>query len=174
MPSLSQAQAEQILNSVDREERTPGTNAWANPRDRQRSEGLVIASLLLLALLQQSRGPTVMVSVDRDQVSPGEVIVFTVRVTSNLTDPIRVDLPSLGGFELESRSERSDVTTGQGGGRSTLIEFHLRANTPGEWRLGPVTVRQGIATDQSEPITVRITGGAPLQSRPASVLSLPG
>jgi len=121
----------------------------------------VIASLLLLALLQQSRGPTVMVSVDRDQVSPGEVIVFTVRVTSNLTDPIRVDLPSLGGFELESRSERSDVTTGQGGGRSTLIEFHLRANTPGEWRLGPVTVRQGIATDQSEPITVRITGGAP-------------
>lgn len=116
---------------------------------------------MLLALLQQNRGPSVMVSVDRDRVTPGEVIVFTVRVTSNLTDPIRVDLPSLGGFELESRSERSDVSTGQNGGRSTLIEFHLRANTPGEWRLGPVTVRQGIASDQSEPLTVRIEGGAP-------------
>jgi hypothetical protein len=122
---------------------------------------LVIASLLLLAALQQSRGPTVMVSVDRDRVSPGDVIVFTVRVTSSNPDPISVDLPSLGGFELESRSERSDVGAGGRGGRSTLIEFHLRANTPGEWRLGPVTVRQGIATDRSDPITVRIEGGTP-------------
>lgn len=122
----------------------------------------MIASLLVLALLQQGgRTPTVMVSVDRDRVTPGEVVVFTVRVTSNLTDPIRVDLPSLGGFELESRSERTDVNSGPNGGRSTLIEFHLRANTPGEWRLGPVTVRQGIASDQSEPLTVKIEGGAP-------------
>jgi len=121
----------------------------------------VIASLLLLALLQQGRGPTVMVSVDRDRVSPGEVIVFTIRVSSRSSEPIRVDLPSLGGFELESRSERSDVTTGASAGRTTVIEFHLRANTPGEWRLGPVTVRQGTAQEQSEPVTARIEGGAP-------------
>jgi BatD DUF11 like domain len=121
----------------------------------------VIASLLLLALLQQGRGPSVMVAVDRDRVAPGDVIVFTVRVSSGSADPIRVDLPSLGGFELESRSERSDVTSGPAAGRTTVIEFHLRANTPGEWQLGPVTVRQGIATERSEPVTVRIQGGAP-------------
>lgn len=121
----------------------------------------MIASLLLLALLQQDGAPTVMVSVDRDRVSPGEVIVFTIRVASRRAEPIRVDLPSLGGFELESRSERSDVTTGASAGRTTVIEFHLRANTPGEWRLGPVTVRQGAAQEQSETVTVQIEGGSP-------------
>lgn len=122
---------------------------------------MIGAALLALALLQQGRGPTLMVSVDRDRVAPGEVVVFTVRVTSPLSDPIRVDLPSLGGFDLESRSERTDVTTGANGGRTTVIEFHLRANTPGEWRLGPVTVRQGVAADRSDPVTVRIEGGTP-------------
>ena len=120
----------------------------------------MIGSLLLLALLQQSQGLAVMVAVDRDRVSPGDVIAFTVRVSSGSAEPIRVDLPSLGGFELESRSERSDVTTGPAAGRTTVIEFHLRANTPGEWRLGPVTVRQGAAQEQSEPVTVRIVGGS--------------
>ncbi len=122
---------------------------------------MIAAALLGLALLQQGRGPSLMVAVDRDRVAPGEVIVFTVRVTSDNPDPIRVELPSLGGFELESRSERTDVTAGARGGRTTVIEFHLRANTPGEWRLGPVTVRQGIASDRSDPVTVRIEGGAP-------------
>jgi hypothetical protein len=121
---------------------------------------VIAAALLALTLLQQGRGPSLMVAVDRDRVAPGEVVVFTVRVTSDSPDPIRVDLPSLGGFELESRSERTDVTTGQNGGRTTVIEFHLRANTPGEWRLGPVTVRQGVASDRSDPVTVKIEGGA--------------
>jgi tetratricopeptide (TPR) repeat protein len=122
---------------------------------------VIAAAFVALALLQQGRGPSLMVSVDHDRVAPGEVLVFTVRVTSDNPDPIRVDLPSLGGFELESRSERTDVTTGQKGGRTTVIEFRLRANTPGEWRLGPVTVRQGVASDRSDPVTVRIEGGAP-------------
>lgn len=123
---------------------------------------MIGAALLGLALLvQQAQGPRLMVAIDRDRVAVGEVVTFTVRVTSDLTDPIRVDLPSLGGFELESRSERSDVTSGSNAGRTTVIEFQLRANTPGEWRLGPVTVRQGMATDRSDPVTVRIEGSAP-------------
>jgi tetratricopeptide (TPR) repeat protein len=121
----------------------------------------VIAAFLALALLQQSRGPDIMVAVDRDRVAPGEVVAFTVRVSSASTDPIRVDLPSLGGFELEARSERSDVTTGPALGRTTVIELHLRATTPGQWRIGPVNVRQGSTLAQSETVTIRIEGGSP-------------
>ncbi len=136
----------------------------------------MIASLLfLLALQQHAAGPTVMVSVDRDRVAPGDMLRYTIRVSSDLPDQIRVDLPSLGGFELESRAERSDVAKG-GGGRTTWIQLDLRATTPGEWRLGPVNVRQGIATAQADPVTVTIDGGmavpvnASLSSRVAKII----
>lgn len=122
----------------------------------------MIGALAVLALLQQAAtGPMVMVSVDRDRLIPGEVLNFTIRVTSDLTDPIRVDLPSLGGFELEARSEHSDVTPGPRGGRTTVYELRLRATTPGEWRLGPVTARQGAALAQADPVDVTIEGGTP-------------
>jgi hypothetical protein len=123
---------------------------------------LVIPSLLLcLALQHQGQTPDVMLAVDRDRVAPGDVITLTIRVASKLPDPIRVEVPSLGGFELESRSERSDVTGGAVQARTTTIQLRLRAATSGEWRLGPVNVRQGAAYAQGDPVTVTIEGGAP-------------
>ena len=122
----------------------------------------MIATLLLVALLRQgSTGPDVMLSADRDRLAPGDVLTFTIRISSRLTDPIRVDLPSLTGFELQSRSEQSEVTAGPPAGRTTTIQLQLRATTPGEWRLGPVLVRQGTATAQGDPVNVTIRGGAP-------------
>jgi BatD DUF11 like domain len=102
-----------------------------------------------------------MLAVDRDHVSPGDVISFTIRVASHQTDPIGVEIPPLGGFELQSRTERSDVTTGSAGGRTTTIQLQLRANAPGEWRLGPVNVRQGATLAQGDPVTVTVQGGPP-------------
>ena len=122
---------------------------------------MTAALLIALLLQQQGEGPQVMLAIDRDRVAPGDVVTFTIRITSTLPDPIRIEQPSLGGFELESRSDRSDVTTGPAGGRITTIQLKLRATTPGEWRLGPVAVRQGLALAQSDPVTVTITGGAP-------------
>ncbi|MFN8646099.1 MAG: BatD family protein [Gemmatimonadales bacterium] len=122
---------------------------------------MITLALGLALLAPQARGPEVMLAVDRDRVAPGDVITLTIRVTSDLPDPIRVELPSLGGVELESRSERSDVTTGSQAGRNTWIELRLRAVTPGEWRLGPVNVRQGIAFAQGDPVTITIEGGTP-------------
>ncbi len=121
----------------------------------------MLAALLVLTLQAgtQARGPEVMVGVDRDRVAPGDVIEYTITVHSDLSDPIRVDLPTLGGFELEARTERSDVNMDGGGGRTTTIVFRLRATQPGEWRLGPVQVRQGVAYARGDAITVTITGG---------------
>lgn len=122
----------------------------------------MIRALLLAVLLQQQpAAPQVMLAVDRDRVVPGEVITLTIRVSSGLPEPISMHLSSLGGFELESRSERTDVTTGPPAGRTTTYELKLRANTPGEWRLGPVNVRQGIATAMGDVIAVTVEGGSP-------------
>jgi hypothetical protein len=123
----------------------------------------VITGLLLAAaLVSQGTGPTVMLSVDRDRVAPGGVITLTIRAVSASPDAIRIDLPSLGGFELEGRSERSEVVPGAPGqsGRTTVVELRLRAITPGEWRIGPVSARQGVAFAVADPVTVTILGGA--------------
>ncbi len=90
----------------------------------------MLAALVLAALQAgtQARGPEVMVGVDRDRVAPGDVIEYTITVNSDLSDPIRVDLPTLGGFELEARTERSDVNmdgrakyTGTGNDRDVIL-----------------------------------------------------
>jgi len=123
----------------------------------------VIAALLVVAALAaQGTGPTVMLSVDRDRVAPGGTITLTIRTVSTSPDAIRIDLPSLGGFELEGRSERSEVVPGEPGhsGRTTVVELRLRAITPGEWRIGPVAARQGVAFAVADPVTVTILGGA--------------
>ena len=119
----------------------------------------MIIALLLLALQQPARLDVVL-GVDRDRVGPGEIVTLTVRVTSGQPEAIRVALPKLGGFDLESRSERSDVTAA---GRNTLIELRLRATAPGEWRLGPVEAFQGSAYARADPVMVTIEG------RPESV-----
>jgi hypothetical protein len=116
----------------------------------------VIASLLLVALLQQG-APQVVVGVDRDRLAVGDVVGLTIRVTSTQDEAIRVDLASIRGFEIESRTERSDVIPRAG--RATTIEFRLRANDPGTWRLGPITVRQGSSFTQSDAVTVTVEGG---------------
>ncbi|TFG48634.1 MAG: hypothetical protein E4H38_06175, partial [Gemmatimonadales bacterium] len=123
----------------------------------------MIAELLVAAAMAtQGTGPTLMLSVDRDRVAPGGVVTLTIRAVSSAPDAIRIDLPSLGGFELEGRSERSEVIPGDPGqsGRTTVVELRLRAITPGEWRIGPVSARQGVAFAIADPVTVTILGGA--------------
>ncbi len=42
----------------------------------------MIAALAVLALLQQTSAPQVMLAVDHDRVSPGEIVTLTIRVSS--------------------------------------------------------------------------------------------
>ncbi|MGH7702801.1 MAG: hypothetical protein ACREMO_06880, partial [Gemmatimonadales bacterium] len=114
--------------------------------------------LLLLAGMQQQRPPDVMSGVDRDRLTVGEEVLFTVRVTSASTDPVQVVLPPMAGLEVIARSERTEVSYGGGPARVTVLELRLRGLQPGRWRLGPIQVRQGPHVVQGDAAEITITG----------------
>ena len=114
--------------------------------------------LLLLAGMQQQQPPDVMSGVDRDRLTIGEEILFTVRVTSASTDPVQVVVPPVAGLEVVARSERTEVSFGGGPARVTVMELRLRGLQPGKWRLGPYQVRQGPHLVQGDPTEITITG----------------
>jgi hypothetical protein len=97
---------------------------------------------LLLALLQ-GPGPELHVSVDQDRISVGEEVVYTVRAVSHSSDPMDLSVRPVNGFEIISRSERTEVSFSGGPTRTTVLEMHLRAVRPGRWPIGPARVVQG-------------------------------
>ena len=66
-------------------------------------------SLLLLTLLLRAGDPPELhVSVDQDRVSIGDEFVYTVRAVSHSSDPMDVTVAPFNGFEIISRSERTE------------------------------------------------------------------
>ena len=96
---------------------------------------MIALALGLVLAVQQARGPEVMLAVDRDRVAPGDVLTLTIRVTSDLSDPIRVDLPTLGGVEVRA----GGGTVGRGPLMVLLARALLVPGRPGRlWALlGP-------------------------------------
>ena len=75
--------------------------------------------------------------------------------------PIQVTLPPVGGLEIISRSERTEVANGGASlSRTTVLELRLRGTTPGRWRIGPGRVRQGSLTAEADPVQVEVIGGS--------------
>ncbi|MFI5210792.1 MAG: hypothetical protein ACHQ2E_10140, partial [Gemmatimonadales bacterium] len=64
-------------------------------------------ALLLVALLQQVPAPDVTTTVDRDRLTVGEELTFTVRVTGGTLESVEVELPPLAGLEVVARAERT-------------------------------------------------------------------
>lgn len=116
--------------------------------------------LLLLALLQQGE-PDLTVTVDRTQIPVGQEIVLTLRASSPSDAPIRVSVPPLTGFEVLSRSERTEVAFGNNSARISTLELHLRALTSGTARLGPFSAEQSGTTVRAGPVTVMVSAGQP-------------
>jgi oxygen tolerance protein BatD len=129
----------------------------------------VIAALALLAALQGSGALQVLTSLDHDRVVPGDEVVLTVTVLSRSTVPIQVSLPTLTGFVLISREERSDVTAGQPPSRTTSLVLRLRADKPGSWRIGPFQVRQGHEYAQGDPVSIEVEGSGSAASTSLSL-----
>jgi len=101
-----------------------------------------VIALLLLALLQ-SGPPELHVSVDQDRISVGDELLYTARAVSQSSEPISLTIAPFNGFEIVSRSERTEVSLTGGPTRTTVLEVRLRALRPGRWQIGPARATQG-------------------------------
>ena len=126
----------------------------------------MVASLILLAVLQQGPALKVSSTVDPSRVTVGGDIVFTVTATSAASAPVDLDPPALNGFAVLIRRERSEVgftfDSPTRGVRTTVWEYHLRALSAGHFSLGPVRVRQQGRSAETGTIDVDVaaTGAA--------------
>ncbi len=113
-------------------------------------------ALALALLLQQPAPPDVNTTVDRDRITVGEELTFTVRASGNSPDPVEIMLPPLKGLEVVARAEQTEVNPGAAVSRVVVIAFRLRATRPGTYRLGPIQVRQGTHYVQADAPTVMV------------------
>ncbi|HET6837621.1 MAG TPA: BatD family protein, partial [Gemmatimonadales bacterium] len=114
----------------------------------------------LLFALVQATAPELQVDVDQDRVGVGEEVVYTVRAVSRSSDPMSVTVAPLNGFEIVSRSERTEVSLSGGTTRTTLLEMRLRAVRPGRWQIGPARVVQNGQATEASALTVDVEPNA--------------
>ncbi len=118
-----------------------------------------MSALLLLTLLQ-AQAPELHVSVDQDRIGVGEELLYTVRAVSRSSEPITLTLAPFNGFEIISRSERTEVSFSGGPTRTTVLEVHLRALRPGRWQVGPARAAQGQETTEASALVVDVEPNA--------------
>ncbi|MGH7659119.1 MAG: BatD family protein, partial [Gemmatimonadales bacterium] len=100
-------------------------------------------ALLLLGLLQDPGSLSLDLHADRDRVRLDDEILLTLRAESPSSEPIRIDLPPVNGFEIISRSERREVSPVGVTARISVLELRLRATRIGTFRVGPARATQG-------------------------------
>jgi SH3 domain-containing protein/oxygen tolerance protein BatD len=111
---------------------------------------------LLLLLLLQGAAPEIHVSLDEDRVSVGDEVVYTVRAVSHSTEPLDLTIAPFNGFEIISRSERTEVSFSGGPTRTTILEIRLRALRPGRWQVGPAKAAQGREVAEAAALVVDV------------------
>ena len=114
----------------------------------------------ILALVLQAAAPELHVSLDQDRISVGEEVVYTVRAVSRSQEPMNVWIAPANGFEIVSRSERTEVSFTAGPIRTTVLEVRLRALRPGRWQIGPAKVEQGKAVVEADPLVIDVDPSA--------------
>ncbi len=114
------------------------------------------ALLLLPLLVVQWARPELTASVDREHLAIGDDLVYSVQAVSRSTAPLRLSVPTIAGFEMVGRSERSSVSHFGGSSRSTTLELRLRALKAGKWVIGPARAVQGHETVVAPAVTVRV------------------
>ncbi|HEU5304483.1 MAG TPA: BatD family protein, partial [Gemmatimonadales bacterium] len=115
---------------------------------------------LFLAVLLQGAPPELHVSLDQDRVAVGEEVVYTVRAVSRSQEPMTVSVAPANGFEIVSRSERTEVSLAGGPTRTTVLEIRFRALRPGRWQIGPARVEQGTEVVEAEPLVLDVDPSA--------------
>jgi oxygen tolerance protein BatD len=123
-----------------------------------------VIGVLLLALLQAA-APELHVSLDEDRVSVGDEVVYTVRAVSRSSDPMNLSIAPFNGFEIISRSERTEVSFSGGPTRTTVLEIRLRALRPGRWQVGPAKATQGRDVVEAAALVVDVDPSAAAAAR---------
>ncbi len=117
--------------------------------------------MLLAALWLQVVPVGVTASVDRDRVSVGDEVVYSLRAVTAQRGTFRVELPRLAGLEILEQTERIEpVAGGDSAGRVYVLELTLRAAEVGTWRFGPVLILVGAVTEVAPEIVVTVAGTA--------------
>lgn len=118
----------------------------------------MIAALLLVATLQQTPGLQLVTSLDRDHLPPGDELTVVIKAIGASGDPITVNVPASQGLMLVGRTERTEIEPGSPARRVTTLELRFRAETPGQWRLGPFLARQVGQYVQGDALLVTVEG----------------
>ena len=116
-------------------------------------------AFFLLALVQ-SGPPELHASVDQDRISMGEELVYTARAVSHSSEPLSLTIAPFNGFEIVSRSERTEVSLTGGPIRTTVLEIRLRALRPGRWQIGPARASQGSQMAEAAALVVDVEASA--------------
>ncbi len=121
----------------------------------------MVTLLLATALLLQQQ-VEVRVQVDRQEVMVGEEIVLTITVEAHAGPaPVEIDNPDLTGLELRNSRDQTRVSMQDGAAtRITTRQITLRTLRPGTATIGPVRVRQGEESAQTQPIDIRVNAPA--------------
>ncbi|NNG15818.1 MAG: hypothetical protein HKM89_04995 [Gemmatimonadales bacterium] len=122
---------------------------------------MVTGVLLMVASLQQSPPPQMSASVDRYTLALGEELLLTIRATTRSDiPPLAVQVPYLDGFELISRSERTEVAFDPDPTRSTVIHIRLRPTRVGLVTIGSAVALQGPHRVETGEIEVEVVDAA--------------
>lgn len=137
----------------------------------------MVGSVLLLAFGLQAQPPQITASVDRYTLAVGEELLLTIRAsTRSDVPPLQIQVPYLDGFELISRSERTEVAFDPAPKRTTVVQIRLRASRIGILALGPTYALQGPHRVEAGEIEVEVVDAkgataAALNPRVARVLN---
>ncbi len=132
-------------------------------------------TLALLLVAAQGSSPEVSATADRHKLMVGEEVIYVVRAVSSSEEAMRVQVGSVNGFEVVSRTERREVSFAPVS-RTNILEYRLRALRTGTFQLGPVEAHQGgdVVTIPGVSIVVSESRGAvaaAVNPRVASLLS---
>jgi tetratricopeptide (TPR) repeat protein len=118
-----------------------------------------VIALLLLAVFQ-GPAPELHASLDQDRIAVGEEVIYTVRGVSRSSEPMSLSIAPFNGFEVISRSERTEVAFLGGPTRTSVLEVRLRALRPGRWQIGPARVIQGSQSTEAAALVVDVDPAA--------------
>lgn len=140
---------------------------------------IVAAALLLVvlaALPASAQGSRVTATVDRNQITTDDTVLFTVSVDSSVGGAGQPALPPLDGFRIMGTSSSTQMTSINGSSSvSTIYQYRLQPLHTGDLVIPALAVTVNGQQETTQPISVTVSQGTgqPQSAAPASPGNLP-